>query len=784
MPRTPIVVFAQVPPPEHGQSRMVSLVLETLRQHPEAFDVSHVNARFSSSLEDIGESSVAKMALTANYLSQAVWIRLRLRQPILYYVPGPVKWSSVLRDWVLLSVLRRFYSRVVFHWHAIGHGEWAHGSERLALDGPRWLDRLARRISARVLAEPFASFAVSANTRKDSLAVSSQRDWVICNGIDDPCPAFEQEQGPQRLAQQQALAAAELPCFKILFLSHGTLEKGAIDALDCMIEVLEQCDPSWRFQLTFTGGVSDSIRPRFDDLTGALRSRWPERISIREEGYLTGSAKHRCFVTHDIFLAPSRWESFGLTVIEAMAHGMRIVAAASDGVVGVLPEDYAYLSPVANPSALARNLRDCCAALREDPGLEEGRALRERFLALYQIKYFSQSLTSAFLELGRESAQIGVLGPEATRIPGVQATEPVPRPLLLVTAYLADQNPGHDRSFGISRMSHVVLEALQAGGRVKIATIASKTSQQAPASVESVRILPWGTRGKWVRLLTDHFHPLFWRNGMVPDLHYFPKGYLPLLASLCKPSVVTIHDTIIQYDNDHYPQWRNCWEYAYWAMMLKHTLRKADGILTVSECSKQQIHAFMDRHGIPRKEITVTYEPCLYEKIPQPSGPAKENYVIHLASCEPHKRTAQLIRWWLAAEAQGPADADPAPDRLGPAGGGLPAGGIARDCEAAVSGRPRAAVRLSGGARADIAFGDRRFWPAGAGSLLPRHARVLRARHLGGGNPRRGHGQGRLLAGSPRIVVGGPGRGHADEPRGNPRMWPEVTRNLRLGNGR
>jgi hypothetical protein len=33
-----------------------------------------------------------------------------------------------------------------------------------------------------------------------------------------------------------------------------------------------------------------------------------------------------------------------------------------------------------------------------------------------------------------------------------------------LTAYLADQNPGHDRSFGISRMSQVVLEALQAGG--------------------------------------------------------------------------------------------------------------------------------------------------------------------------------------------------------------------------------------------------------------------------------------------------------------------------------
>lgn len=645
-------MFAQVPPPEHGQSRMVLLALETLRESPEAFDVYHVNARFSNSLEDIGESSVGKMILIGKYLTQAIRLRVHTRQPLLYYVPGPVKWSSVLRDWVLLTVLRLCYSRVVFHWHAIGHGEWAHGSERLTLRGPRWMDRAARKISAWVLAEPFASIAVSSNSRKDTLVVASRREWIICNGIKDPCPAFDEEQAPLRLAQQQALATAEPPCFKVLFLSHGTEEKGTLDALDCMAGVLEQCDPSWRFQLTFAGGISESVRSRFDSRAGTLRSRWPDRIHIREEGYLAGENKHRCFLGHDIFLAPSRWESFGLTVTEAMAYGMPIVAAASDGVQGVLPEDHPYLVPVADAPALARSLLACCAALREHPLLDEGRALRHRFLTFYQIKDFSDSLTRAFLDWsdGAPRPDRSAVGDAAAL--HIPASDIPPAPIR-ITAYLADQNPGYDRSFGISRMSHVVLEALKAGGQVSIEAIASKTSQQAPESVDSVRILPWGTRGKSVRLLTDHLHPLFMRGTDTPEMHYFPKGYLPLLDSFCRPSVVTIHDTIIQYDEDHYPKWRNSWEYAYWALMLKHTLRKADRILTVSESSKKQIHDFMDRHGIPRKRITVTYEPCLYEKVPQPVKPPKENYVIHLASCEPHKRTAHLLRWWHEAETKG-----------------------------------------------------------------------------------------------------------------------------------
>jgi len=156
-----------------------------------------------------------------------------------------------------------------------------------------------------------------------------------------------------------------------------------------------------------------------------------------------------------------------------------------------------------------------------------------------------------------------------------------------------------------------------------------------------------------MRLATDHLHPLLSYHDFTPELHYFPKGYLPFFSHHCSPSVVTIHDTIIQHDADHYPKWRSRWEYGYWAMMLKHTLRHADRILTVSESSKRQILEFMERHRIPRNEITVTYEPCSYEQLLQPLNPAKSNYVIHLASLEPHKRTAQLIRWWHEADVQG-----------------------------------------------------------------------------------------------------------------------------------
>jgi len=233
------------------------------------------------------------------------------------------------------------------------------------------------------------------------------------------------------------------------------------------------------------------------------------------------------------------------------------------------------------------------------------------------------------------------------------SSPPLSKSKIAISVYLADQNPKLGRSLGISRMTEVMLQALDRSQDIHLTGVSSESSIQILGSTKAA-VLPWNTRGAMRRILTDNLHPLF-RKGQIPDSYYFPKGFLPRLHWLCSPSVVTIHDTIIQYYSDVYPKWRTKMEYRYWASMLKYTLRHATCILTVSESAKTQIRTFMERHGIPEKEISVTYEPCLYESLPQPTEVAKEDYVIHLASREPHKRTAHLIQWWHEAEMRGDA---------------------------------------------------------------------------------------------------------------------------------
>jgi glycosyltransferase involved in cell wall biosynthesis len=55
---------------------------------------------------------------------------------------------------------------------------------------------------------------------------------------------------------------------------------------------------------------------------------------VQLAGVLTGTALHRAYAAADLLVVPSRSETYGMVVTEALAHGRPVVAAA----VGGLPE--------------------------------------------------------------------------------------------------------------------------------------------------------------------------------------------------------------------------------------------------------------------------------------------------------------------------------------------------------------------------------------------------------------------------------------------------------------
>ena len=84
---------------------------------------------------------------------------------------------------------------------------------------------------------------------------------------------------------------------------------------------------------------------------------------VRLSGVLTGAALSHAYTTADLLVAPSRSETYGMTVTEALAHGLPVIATTAGG----LPEAFGstadgagpgQLIPPGDPAALTAALRD------------------------------------------------------------------------------------------------------------------------------------------------------------------------------------------------------------------------------------------------------------------------------------------------------------------------------------------------------------------------------------------------------------------------------------------
>ncbi len=597
--KTSVLLMGQTPPPWHGQAVATQILFEHDWQDHE---IHRLRMEFSEEMIEVGRFQWKKIRHLFQLIHKARAILRENPGSLLFYPPASAKWIPFLRDVVFLCCVRRLAAGTIFIFHASGLPEFV-------TRGPvrRMLGRLAYQ-------NPDVSLEV-AQERLPAHKVFQSRAWQWC-----PCGTEVPE-----FATPAPAPGAPLTVLFVGSLQEG---KGILEILRTAALLKQQGrENDFRFRI-----VGKWFSNQFEGYARNLQAELDLERMVEFSGQLTGDEKWQAYSQANVFFFPTHYaaEASPIVLMEALGMGLPIISTRWAGIPAMLEGcPTASLFSIQSPADYAAEL---CRITKHRDNLpttsdQSRNFYRERFLP----GKFIDRIANSF-----DTAAAGTA-----------------RPPLRIATYLADQNPGYDRSYGISRMSQVVLEKLVHTAGLDVGVIASRTSQEGPDGSHTVRALPWGTRGKIIRLLTDHFHPLFGQSGRKPHLFYFPKGYLPILSGLRRPSVVTIHDTIIQYDGDHYPAWRHAWEYTYWAMMLRHTLRQADRILTVSQSSRRQIKEFMERHCIAAKEIVVTYEPCLYENLPQPVNSSKQDIVLHLASCEPHKRTAHLVRWWHEAGKSG-----------------------------------------------------------------------------------------------------------------------------------
>jgi glycosyltransferase involved in cell wall biosynthesis len=410
-----LLVFAHTPPPHHGQSYMVRLMLDgfggdcrAANQKPAeipGIECYHVNARFSKTLEDVGEFQGFKLLLIIFYCVQAIWCRFRYGVENFYYVPAPGKHVALYRDWLVMLICRPFFKNVILHWHAAGLAKWLETSVQIR----------ARATTYRLFKPVDLSLVLSKYNFADAEKFLSRRVCVVSNGIPDPCPDFAQTDLPRRRARfaaraklfagetlatgENAFAGGDPQFVKVLFLAHCTREKGlfaAMNGIAAANQKLAAQNSPVQMKLIVAGNfVTPDEKEEFDRLI-----KMPQFAGIVEYlGFISGAEKTRALRNADIFCFPTRYlgENQPVNLIEAMAFGLPIVTTRWRSLPEMLPENYPGLVATQSPDEIAGTLLKLARQ-------EAGEQLRENFVTQFTLALHLAKLGDAIRSVETDEA--------------------------------------------------------------------------------------------------------------------------------------------------------------------------------------------------------------------------------------------------------------------------------------------------------------------------------------------------------------------------------------------
>jgi glycosyltransferase involved in cell wall biosynthesis len=180
----------------------------------------------------------------------------------------------------------------------------------------------------------------------------------------------------------------------VLFLAHCTKEKGLFDAVHGVMKANEELrivHSPFSLRLTVAGTFADT-KEKAEFVR--LQQQAPKG-SIQYAGFLQGAEKTQALIDADLFCFPSHWENQPVSVIEALAFGLPLVISRLPSVEEMLPEGYAGVADLKNPSQIATALRDLI--LYEDFPL-----LRKHFATHFTLQHYLSNLAKVLTKTDSE----------------------------------------------------------------------------------------------------------------------------------------------------------------------------------------------------------------------------------------------------------------------------------------------------------------------------------------------------------------------------------------------
>ncbi|MCX7963352.1 MAG: glycosyltransferase [Candidatus Sumerlaea chitinivorans] len=269
--------------------------------------------------------------------------------------------------------------RIVITQH--GTHEWGESDvypEPLVRGGFFWVARAAHRI-----------VTVSNAVREELLAsgVPPERLVVISNGVDPELFRPLGEDKRQNLRRQLCAESTNSDVYLVGAAGNFRFIKGYDVFVRAAATLRMRCRNA-RFVLWGSGPEEPALRSLAETLQLTPHIHWGGRVKSLSEW----------LPALDVFVQPSRQESFGLATAEAMSCGVPVVVSAVGGLRELVPDGACGIQvPPDDPDSLARSL----AMLHQAPSLREamGQAARERIVQEFSIQQMQKRYLNLYEEL-------------------------------------------------------------------------------------------------------------------------------------------------------------------------------------------------------------------------------------------------------------------------------------------------------------------------------------------------------------------------------------------------
>jgi glycosyltransferase involved in cell wall biosynthesis len=249
-----------------------------------------------------------------------------------------------------------------------------HFAKRIVLRPQQRLVRRAARHADHVIATD--DYLVESVRR--TLRVPPDRIAVIPNGVDVARIDAQTDHGP----------AVPADAFTLISVARIVPYKGLAILADALGRLRSQLPPGWRWIHVGDGQDRGALEAAID------RAGIGAHVTVT--GHVPESDLHRALAAATIFVHPTLYEGSSLVTLEAMTHGLPVIASAAGGIPDkVVPGETGWLVPPGDAAALTNAIREAAESPAERLRAK-GAAGRARVIARFSLSH-TLDLTEALL---------------------------------------------------------------------------------------------------------------------------------------------------------------------------------------------------------------------------------------------------------------------------------------------------------------------------------------------------------------------------------------------------